>query len=164
MRAGIAVMCLAFIVVLYNAVHEVLIEPEDPAPAFSITADQGKRISVPPFEGNALLLNFWATWCLPCQDEIPSLKDLATKLGPRGLVIFAVSSDDDSAAYNAFLNRAALNFPTIRQPGKDLQSNYGTISIPESFLIDRRGKVRAKFISSQNWTSPEILAQIDALL
>jgi thiol-disulfide isomerase/thioredoxin len=92
------------------------------------------------FGGKAPLLNFWATWCEPCKGELCHLTSLAATLAPEGLVAM------------------------LGQPDKALQLAYGTTQIPESYLIDRTGKVRAKYISSQDWTSPEILAQIRSVL
>jgi cytochrome c biogenesis protein CcmG, thiol:disulfide interchange protein DsbE len=161
--AATAAMFLAFLGSLYGALHEIQIGPGDIAPAFTLTADSGQRISPTDFGGKALLLNFWATWCEPCQAELPSLKALAQSLAAEGLVVLAVSEDSDLSAYR----RLAGQMPrilTIRQPEKTIQLSYGTREIPETYLIDRTGRVRAKFISNQDWTAPGILSQIRSLI
>jgi cytochrome c biogenesis protein CcmG/thiol:disulfide interchange protein DsbE len=158
-----ALMFPAFVLTLSSALHEVVIKIGDTAPAFSIATDQGEQISPQSFGGKALLLNFWATWCQPCQAELPSLITLAGTFAPEGLVVLAVSQDSDASAYSRFTGQMK-SILTGRQPDKTLQLAYGTAQIPESYLIDRTGKVRAKYVSSQNWMSPEILAEVRSLL
>jgi len=164
LKGSLVGMFIAFILVLYASLHETALNIGDSAPTFTITADGGKQVSPRKFGGKALLLNFWATWCGPCQEEIPSLKALARMLEPQGLVVLAISQDEDDLAYSRFNRQMHLNFLTVRQPEKTIQLSYGTTQIPESYLIDRDGIVRAKFISNQTWTSPAILAQIKSLL
>jgi cytochrome c biogenesis protein CcmG/thiol:disulfide interchange protein DsbE len=164
LRTGLIAAWLAFVFVLYGAIREIVINPGDSAPEFTVLADGNKPVSLPDFHGKALLLNFWATWCEPCRIEIPSLNALARKLGPRGLVILAVSSDSVPSAYSNFLKQTPLAFLTLRQPEKPIQNAYGTAQVPETYLIDRNGVVRSKFISNQDWTSPELIAQVESLL
>jgi len=164
LRTGVIAAWLAFVFVLYGAIREIVINPGDTAPEFAVIADGNKPISLQDFHGKALLLNFWATWCEPCRIEIPSLNALARRLGPRGLVILAVSSDPVPSAYANFLKQTPLAFLTLRQPEKTLQTAYGTAQIPETYLIDRNGVVRSKFISNQDWTSSELVNQVESLL
>jgi peroxiredoxin len=156
----------AFVTALWTPLHDVIVivNVGDGAPDFSVTTDSGARVTVRDFGGKALLLNFWATWCRPCVEEIPSLNALAQSLAPQGLVVLGVSSDTDAMSYTRFVRQAELRFPTAREPDRAIQLRYGTIQIPESYLIDRSGKVRAKFISNQNWTSPEIVSLARSLL
>jgi peroxiredoxin len=144
--------------------RDIVINVGDSAPQFRITTDKGNRISVRNFGGKALLLNFWATWCQPCVEEIPSMNALAQTLGPNGLVVLAVSSNEDASTYSKFIRQTPLRFLTARQADKTIQLEYGTIQIPETYLIDHSGQVRAKFISNQDWTSPEIVALVRSLL
>jgi len=80
------------------------------------------------------------------------------------LVVLGVSEDEDPRAYNRSIRDEQIGFFTFRQPDKSIQYDYGTEKIPESYLIDRHGKVRAKFISNQDWTSAELVAQVKSLL
>ena len=153
-----------FCIALYSALHENIVNAGDSAPDFSITTDTGKNVTRGQFGGKLLLLNFWATWCPPCIEEIPGLNDLARELGPQGLVILGVSVDKDAAVYKQFLQRNPLLYPTARDPEQVINLKYGTIQYPESYLIDRNGKVIEKFISSQPWNSPQMMKHIQSLL
>ena len=157
-------MMAAFCFALYISLHETVVNAGDRAPDFSIRADNGKPLTARDYGGKLLLLNFWATWCPPCVEEMPGLNELARQLGPMGLVILGVSQDKDENAYKQFLNRFQVAFLTARQPSEDIQLKYGTIQIPESYLIDRNGKVVEKFISSQPWASPQMIQHVQSLL
>jgi peroxiredoxin len=163
LKPALALTFLAFVLSLCASMRETLISTGDTAPDFIITRDAGRPISPRNFGGKALLLNFWATWCEPCQTELPSLTALARLFASQGLVVLAVSQDADPVAYRRFTAQMSPIL-TVRQADKRLQLSYGTTHIPESYLIDSNGKVRGKYISNQNWTSPEVLEQVRALL
>jgi len=104
-----------------------------------------------------VLLNFWATWCPPCIAEMPSLIELQKKLKDKDVVILGVSIDADEAAYHKFLKEYGVNFVTVRDEDKKTPTLYGTFGWPETYVIDRQGVVRRKFIGAAEWTSPEIM-------
>ncbi len=164
LQAGIVVMMGLFCFALYSSLHEVVVNAGDKAPNFTITADNGQSYSVDNFHGKLLLLNFWATWCSPCVEEVPSLNQLARQLGPQGLVVLGVSVDKDPAAYKNFLTHFPVSFQTARDPDEKVNLRYGTIQFPESYLIDKNGKVVEKFISAQNWSSPDMIQHVQSLL
>jgi len=163
-QAALAVMLAAFCFALYTQLHETIVNPGDRAPNFSVTADNGRTVTAKDFGGKLLLVNFWATWCPPCVDEIPGLNEMYRQLGPKGLVIVAISQDKDPNAYKQFLEKNPLTFMTVRDPSQDIQLSYGTIQIPESYLIDRNGRVIEKYISSQPWASPQMIEHVSSLL
>jgi peroxiredoxin len=163
-EAGICVMLAAFVGTLYMSLHENVVKAGDKAPGFSLRADDGKTITPRNFGGKLLLVNFWASYCAPCVEEMPALNELARDLGPKGLVVLAVSSDTEESAYKQFLAKNPVSFMTVREPGKEVQLNYGTTLIPESYLIDSKGKVLEKFVSSQAWASPQMIDHVQSLL
>ncbi len=163
LRFGLVAMFVAFVAGIGNPLHVIEVNVGDTAPHFNVVADDGEQVSLQNFNGKALLLNFWASWCEPCVEETPSLNALARVLGPEGLVVLGISQDGSSAAYKDFIRNQHIGFLTFRQPDQSIQHKYGTIQIPESYLIDRSGKVRAKFISSQDWISPAVIGQIRTL-
>jgi cytochrome c biogenesis protein CcmG, thiol:disulfide interchange protein DsbE len=163
-KGSLIAMFLVFALVLYATLNEIEIDVGDSAPSFVVTSDDGTRVSSHDFGGKALLLNFWATWCESCQEEISSMDALARQMAPEGLVVLAISQDTDSSTYMRFISETHLAFLTVRQPEKNIQLNYGTTQIPETFLIDKKGTVRAKFISNQDWVSPEVIAKIRSVL
>jgi peroxiredoxin len=164
LQAGIIAMLALFCFALYSSLHETVVNAGDKAPDFTVTADSGQTFTVHNFNGKLLLLNFWATWCAPCVEEVPSLNQLARQLGPQGLVVLGVSVDKDPKAYRNFLQHFPVSFQTSRDPDEKVNLKYGTIQFPESYLIDRNGKVVEKFISAQNWASPEMIQHVQSLL
>jgi cytochrome c biogenesis protein CcmG/thiol:disulfide interchange protein DsbE len=164
LQGGIFVMLFAFVGVLYLSLHDNVVKAGDKAPGFSIKADNGRIITARDFGGKLLVLNFWATWCEPCIAEVPSLNQLQRALGPQGVVVVGVSQDEDPKAYQNFLARFRVSYLTARQPSKDIQLMYGTVKIPETYLIDRNGKVVEKVVSDADWASPRMIEHVQSLL
>ena len=164
LQAGILAMLCAFVGVLYMSLHDNVVKVGDTAPEFSIKADNGKVLTAKNFGGKLLILNFWATWCPPCVHEVPSLNKLASALGPKGLVVLGVSQDKDPKAYQAFLDRFHVTYLTAREPSADTQFRYGTLQIPESYLIDTNGKVVEKVVSETDWASEQMIEHVQSLL
>jgi cytochrome c biogenesis protein CcmG, thiol:disulfide interchange protein DsbE len=130
------------------------------APQFSLP-DGTRTVDLTQLRGHVVILNFWATWCPPCIDELPSLLALQHRL-PQ-VTVLAISQDEDPAAYRAFLLANHVDLLTVRDPSASIPRLYGTLKIPESYVIDRNGILRRKFVSAQNWTSPEILDYLSKL-
>jgi peroxiredoxin len=160
----LVLMVGAFAFALYSSLHETVVNAGDKAPDFSITTDSGKTVTARDFGGKLLLLNFWASWCQPCIEEIPALNQMARELGPRGLVILGVSVDKDENAYRQFLARTPLAYLSAHDPDEKINLRYGTIQFPESYLIDTNGRVLEKYISSQPWASPQMIQHVQSLL
>ena len=124
----------------------------------------GQPAHLKDLQGKVVLLDFWASWCPPCLEEAASLNQLQQDISQRGGVILAISEDEDQAAYEKFIQDNHVNFPTYRDPTKKIKESYGTVMIPEAYLIDRQGKIARKIVGGQNWQSPEIMGSIDTLL
>src|SRR4051812_15912010 len=103
LQIAMGLMVVLLIVAIYMPLHETLVQVGDTAPDFKITADNGRTYTRADFGGKLLILNFWATWCPPCREELPSLDALQRALGPKGLVVLAVSVDKDEKLYRDFL-------------------------------------------------------------
>ena len=130
----------------------------------------GKPLHLSDYRGKVVVLNFWASYCKPCVEEAPSLNKLQQYIEPRGGTILGVSLDPDPAGYEKFLKTYAVPYPTWRDTGlqqdgtSKIALDYGTSLIPETYVIDRHGKIARKIISAQQWDSPEMLAYFDAIL
>lgn len=131
------------------------------APPFTIH-DGTQTISLRQYRGRVVLLTFWASYCAPCMEEFPALLALHNRL-PR-LVILGISIDDDPQSYHKFLSEYHVDFTTIRDPSQTVMHRYGTMQIPEAYVINRSGHVVRKYVSAQDWTSPEILETLTATL
>jgi cytochrome c biogenesis protein CcmG, thiol:disulfide interchange protein DsbE len=130
------------------------------APNFTIT-DSERTVALSQFHGKPVLLNFWASWCPPCIEETPSLVELQKLVGPE-VTILAVSEDSDDAAYKQFVRDHRVDLLTVRDEHKTNEL-YGTFRYPETFVIDRDGKIVRKFIGATDWTSPEIVDYLKKL-
>ena len=145
------------------------------APDFTVK-DSDRTVSLHQLQGKVIVLNFWATWCPPCVDEMPSLVAMQSQLKDT-VNVLAVSVDQDSAAYHDFLRKYNVNLLTVRDPlegenPRNSTSNitqfgtlklYGTDGYPETYIIDRRGVVRRKFVGPVKWTEPEIVLYLKQL-
>jgi len=130
------------------------------APEFRLS-DNRQSVDLASLRGHIVVLNFWATWCVPCIDEVPSLVELQKKM-PQ-ITVLAVSADEDEAAYRQFLTAHGVDFLTVRDPSFRIPHMYGTLKIPETYVIDRNGSLQRKFVSAQNWTSSEIVDYLSKL-
>ena len=153
-----------FVYVIFDSFHQRLVEVGDSAPDFSITTDTGRTITAGSFGGKLLVLNFWATWCPPCIEEIPSLNAFQNRFAKAGVVVLGVSVDTDEKAYRDFLSKVRVSFLTARDPDKKISADYGTLKYPETYIIDSHGKVLRKVISNQDWMSERVIRDMESLL
>ena len=131
-----------------------------PAPQFTIS-DGAESLDLATLRGKTVVLNLWATWCAPCIEELPSL--LALHKQQPDLAIVGVAMDTDDAIYRRFLLQHHVEIPTVRDADGRINQLYGTAQIPETYIIDKNGLLRRKFVNAQNWTSPEITAYLSHL-
>lgn len=130
------------------------------APDFTVS-DGTTTVHLASYRGRVVLLNFWATWCGPCVVEMPSLLDLHH--AQPDLAILAVSIDEDADAYSRFLIRRKVDLITVRDPNETAAKLYHTDMWPETYVIDRQGVIRRKFVGAQDWNSPEVRAYLKSL-
>src|SRR5437588_919854 len=126
------------------------------APDFTVR-DADRTVALRDFRGRVVVLNFWATWCPPCVEEMPSLVQMQQRMGAKGVTVLAVSVDVDESAYQRFLKNHKIELLTVRDPDQKSNNLYGTSKFPESYIIDRSGVVRRKFFGAVDWTQPEIV-------
>jgi len=136
----------------------------DQAPAFRLMSENGQPTQLADFRGKFLILNFWATWCPPCVQEIPSLNQFHKKWSSRGVVVLGVSVDRDLEVYQKFLQKAQVQFLSVRDPERKVSRLYGTFKYPESYFIDPQGKVVHKIIGPADWTDPKMFDYLEQLL
>jgi len=125
------------------------------APDFIVQDDQNK-ITLSQFRGQVVVLNFWATWCPPCIEEMPSLVEMQRRMKAKGITVLAVSVDVDESAYKQFIKDHNVNLLTVRDPNGKSNQLYGTFKFPETYIIDRNGVMRRKFIGAVDWTQPDV--------
>lgn len=164
LAGAIGALLIALLAVFAHAVREKVVGVGDTAPDFSIRTDNGLTVSPASFGGRLLVLNFWATWCPPCIEEMPSLDQMQQQLKDSGVVVLGISVDEDEAAYRRFLERTPVSFLTARDPDARISSLYGTYRYPETYVINQQGKVVQKIIGPTEWTDERMLAYLRSLL
>jgi peroxiredoxin len=137
-----------------------------PAPPFELAEPDGSRpLRLEDLRGRVVLLNFWATWCKPCEDEMPAMERLYRTLGGPEFELVAISVDTDAGAVTRFRDRLGLSFPILLDPGSEVSRRYQTTGYPESFLIDRSGNLAsARFVGPRQWDEPEYESLVRRLL
>jgi cytochrome c biogenesis protein CcmG/thiol:disulfide interchange protein DsbE len=126
------------------------------APDFAVQ-DADRKVTLNEFHGRVVVLNFWATWCAPCVEEMPSLVQLQQHFKDRGVTVLGVSVDVDGDAYHKFLKDYKIDFLTVRDPDQKTSNLFGSFKWPETYIIDRNGILRRKFIGPVEWSQPEIV-------
>lgn len=124
----------------------------------------GKRIERSDFSGKVTLVNFWATWCPPCIEEIPSLNRLKTKLAGRPFELISINYKQDRETILDFMQRVRVDFPVLLDADGELATAWRVISYPSTFVIDKGGKIRYGVNATIDWDSPELLERLEALM
>ena len=115
-----------------------------PAPPYATVALNGDSVSLASLRGKVVLFNIWATWCHPCRDEIPELRQIHAKYKDRGLELVGVSVDADGTddAIKGFMDEFRMTYPVWRDPDERVSARFLTIGVPATYLIDRDGILR----------------------
>jgi peroxiredoxin len=135
-----------------------------PAPDFELQRLDGGPLALSELRGKVVLVNFWATWCKPCEDEMPAMEQLYRELGTEDFELVAISVDDDRAPVEAFQRSLGLSFPILLDPAKKVSTAYQTFRFPESFLIGRDGIVVERYIGPKEWAAPAYVTRLGRLL
>jgi cytochrome c biogenesis protein CcmG, thiol:disulfide interchange protein DsbE len=120
------------------------------APDFSLLQLDGRPLQLSAYRGKVVLLDFWATWCDPCRDEIPRFVDLENKYGPQGLQIIGVSMDDSPDPVRDFSQRVKMNYPVVMGNAEIGQLYGGVLGLPIVFLVGRDDRIHAKYVGAMD--------------
>jgi cytochrome c biogenesis protein CcmG/thiol:disulfide interchange protein DsbE len=168
---GVLLAALGFVIV--TSIQEHVVGVGDTAPNFTVKTESGTEISPSNFGGKLLILNFWASWCGPCVQEMPSLNEFQKMFAPEGVVVLGINVDRKEELYRNMTKRFNVIFPTSWDPQENISYKYGTVRFPESYIIDRNGKVLQKYAGLpvvngseewRPWTDPEIVRYVRSLL
>ncbi len=135
-----------------------------PAPEFQLTDTNGTLWSLADLRGKVVFLNFWATWCPPCREELPSMNALNLSLDPEKFQMLTVLENDDPLMAERLLDKMGIRLPILIDPGETTARAYGLTGVPESFIIDPQGIVRNKMIGARAWDSPVAKQMIEDLM
>ncbi|MBI4688223.1 MAG: TlpA family protein disulfide reductase [Nitrospirae bacterium] len=132
-----------------------------PAPQFELKDLNGNTWRLSDLKGKVVLLNFWASWCPSCKTETPSKESLYKNMAGKPFQMLGVLFRDDVNDAIAYREKNSLTIPALRDPEHDVARAYGITGIPETFIIDKDGIVRAKIIGPRDWNKPENIALIE---
>lgn len=140
---------------------------DEPAPAFTLErADSPVPVSLTDYRGQWVFLNFWASWCGPCREEMPSMQRLAERLSDRDFAMIGVSLDTDLVAMRRFLDDVDIHgdeIDILHDPDGEVSRRYGTLLLPETWLVDPDGRIVARFQGGYDWTQKDVLTLLDLL-
>ncbi len=128
----------------------------DRAPDFSVPALPSGEVDLKNYLGQVVVVNLWATWCPPCVEETPSLVQFAGKMRDHGVVVLGISVDQDLTALTDFVQQYKIPYLVGRDPNQALSSRYGTYQFPESYILDRHGRLADKIIGATDWNDDRL--------
>jgi peroxiredoxin len=140
------------------------IEIGKPAPDFVLQDVSGDTWKLSSLKGKAVFINFWASWCKPCRDEMPSMEALNKAMAGQPFQMLAIGFNDDIDTANRFARGLGVTFPVLVNPEPELTEAYMITGVPETFLIDADGILRHRFIGPYNWDTPEMRTLVQELL
>jgi thiol-disulfide isomerase/thioredoxin len=135
-----------------------------PPSAFELKDLSGRVHRLSEYRGKVVLVNFWATWCEPCREEMPSLERLQKRLGEKALVVLAVNVDEPEARIAKFLSAMPLDFPVLLDPGSKTTRSWKVRVLPASFVIGPDSRVRYRVTGELDLSAPSVVERIAALL
>ncbi|MFQ5443145.1 MAG: peroxiredoxin family protein [Nitrospinales bacterium] len=163
-------LLFSFYFVVINSAESQTTQREFPeetflAPSFELPSLNGGKVKLEDLRGKVVFINFWATWCVACLIEMPSMEKLYQRFKDRDFEMFAISVDKDVSLIKPFLDKYNLTFPVLLDPKSEVAKNkYKTIMFPETFVVDKEGIIRHKSIGPRNWSSKEMIGAFDHLV
>ncbi|NOT96861.1 MAG: TlpA family protein disulfide reductase [Nitrospira sp.] len=163
---GAAILAVVFGIVWMQSAQYELLTVGKPAPDFALTDLNDKPQRLSDFRGKVVFLNFWATWCKPCREEMPSMEVLHKNFEKDGLVVLAVSIDRVTTTKDIppFIKGMNLTFPVLIDSWGKTDKPYKRMGVPETFIIDQQGVIREIVIGPRDWTRLDSLQVLTTLL
>lgn len=136
-----------------------------PAPDFTLNNMQGQPVSLSDYRGKVVIVNFWATWCPPCREEMPSMEKLYREQRAAGLELLAINTEENGKrVVSKFLQRTPYSFPILLDSDSEAMNGYRVYRLPESFIVDRNGVVVERVVGARNWLEGPLFKLINSLL
>ncbi len=146
----------------YLGIQEYSVPSE--AKEFTLKDAANKKVNLKDFRGRVVMLNFWATWCGPCRDEMPSMEKLYKQFKDKGFVILAVASGEDAASVNRFYKQYNLTFPALIDPDYRVSDSYKVWALPTTYFINARGQIIGKAQGGRAWDTKQAGQYVNSLL
>jgi thiol-disulfide isomerase/thioredoxin len=135
------------------------------APDFTVKDLAGQEVKLSALKGKVVFVNFWATWCPPCREEMPSMVKLNQAMAGKQFQMMAISIDEGGKeAVASYFKKSGITLPAFLDSDGAVSSSYGTTGVPETFIVDKTGIIRKKVVGGMDWSSPDVSAYLDELL
>ncbi len=149
---------------MYAAAGMKAVSDERPAPSFRLTSLDGTPVDSMQLRGKVLLVNFWATWCGPCKEEMPALERLKSIFANKEFELLAVTTDQQREGIRKYVATLGLHFPVLIDERKEVSAAFGVRGLPTTVLIDKQGRMAALVVGPRQWDGPESVTLIQALM
>jgi thiol-disulfide isomerase/thioredoxin len=160
---SLALACCALAIAPARA--EATLKPwKGPTPVLALDDLEGRRVDLKALKGRVVVVNFWATWCEPCRDEMPSLERLRERLAGRPLEVLAVNYGEGNVKVRRFLQSQRLSLPVLLDPDTQVARAWRAGGLPMTFLVDAKGRIRYSAFGEADWSEGEPLRRIESLL
>lgn len=136
----------------------------DATPALALEDLQGKKHDLADYKGKVVLVNFWATWCEPCREEMPSLERLRGKLAGKSFEVVAVNYGESREKVAQFLEREFVSLPVLLDTQKDAARTWNVQGFPTTFVVDARGRIRYSVFGTRNWSDEATTRMVERLI
>jgi peroxiredoxin len=180
MRGKVFLRCLSVVLIVFFGLSFIAEGGEDDlfskiginpvkrdkkAPDFFLKDLNGKKVGIKQFDGKIIFLNFWATWCSPCKEEMSSLEVLHQKFKEKNFVLLTISVDYGGLkTVQEFMDKQRYTFPVLRDPKLEAYDLFNVKGIPTTIIIDKKGRMIGRAIGPRDWKSPEVFSLISLLL
>jgi len=150
---------------LFSKIDIKAIKDRKKAPPVSLECVKGGKLDLKSFNGKVVFLNFWATWCGPCKEEMPSMEALYQQFKDKNFVFLTISVDYEGLPpVKTFIEKQKYSFPVLLDPKNETLDLFGVTRIPTTFIIDKEGRMIGRVIGPRNWKSPEIESLVQQLI
>jgi peroxiredoxin len=149
---------------LFSAVPVTHVSGGVQAPDFALATADGKKVALAGLKGKVVLLNFWATWCPPCREEMPSMERLHQEFREQGLAVLAVNIQESPKQVARFMRDFRLTFPAVLDGDATVSGLYGVRGLPSTYLVDRTGRVVGQAVGARDWAGAPAKALVRSLL
>ena len=164
MNSRFASLTLALVLSMAPALPLLATSANQPAPAFELPSREGPQVNLSQYKGKVVMLNFWASWCGPCRQEMPLLDSIYRKYNKLGFVLLGVNVEPDSKAANDWLKQTPVTFPVLYDKESKVSQLYNVSGMPTTVFIDRKGNVRMIHVSYKPGDESEYLNSVTSLI
>jgi peroxiredoxin len=159
-----ALLCLIFFVSVLSGAADLKPWPGGPTPGLELRELDGRGHHLADYRGKVVLVNFWATWCVPCRDEMPSMQRLKEKLAGKPFEVLAVNLDEPEARVRKFLSQMKVDFTVLLDPEKKVAKAWNARILPASFVIGPDGRIRYSLVGDLDWAHDHVVSRVAELL